>query len=135
MLLVRANRFVGFDELVEAIWGDSVPANPRPAVYTCVTRLRTITGATIEAGADGYRIKVNESHVDVKRFEAAVLTARAAGEREAEVLQEALALWRGEPFADVPSDHLQRTVVPALVERRLQLLERKLELDVRAGTP
>ncbi|SMD26109.1 AfsR/SARP family transcriptional regulator [Kibdelosporangium aridum] len=133
MLLVRANRFVGFDELVEAIWGDSVPANPRPAVYTCVTRLRTITGATIEAGADGYRIAVNEAHVDLKRFEAAVLTARAADEREAEVLQEALALWRGEPFVDVPSDYLHRTVVPALAERRLHVLERKLELDVRAG--
>ncbi|MCE7007166.1 NB-ARC domain-containing protein [Kibdelosporangium philippinense] len=127
MLLVRANRFVGFDELVEAIWGDSVPANPRPVVYTCVTRLRAITGATIEVGADGYRIAVNESNVDIKRFES------AADSQEADILQEALVLWRGEPFVDVPSDYLHRTVVPALVERRSKALERKLELDVRDG--
>ncbi|ONI88991.1 hypothetical protein ALI144C_05680 [Actinosynnema sp. ALI-1.44] len=57
-LVLKANNVVGFDELVEAVWGDDLPANPRPAVYTLVARLRAIIGnaAAIEAGADGYRL-------------------------------------------------------------------------------
>ncbi|CAM3624916.1 BTAD domain-containing putative transcriptional regulator [Kibdelosporangium persicum] len=132
-LLVRANKVVRFDELVEAVWGESVPANPRPAVYTLVTRLRSVLkDIDIEAGGDGYRIVVDEGQVDVKRFEGGIAAARTAGEGETEVLRQALELWRGEPFADVPSDYLRRMAEP-LAERRLQALERKLELDLNAG--
>ncbi|MCE7009876.1 AfsR/SARP family transcriptional regulator [Kibdelosporangium philippinense] len=134
VLVVNANTFVGFDELVEAIWGTTVPVNPRPAVHTCVARLRSALAGEvrIEAGSGGYRIVVGESRVDVKRFEALILRARTAGWREAEMLTEALGLWRGEALADVPSDYL-RQLADLWWDRRLQVLERKLELDLRAG--
>jgi DNA-binding SARP family transcriptional activator len=131
-LLLRANNIVGVDELVEAVWGEAAPIHPRAALQTCVTRLRNAIGdlAIIEARPDGYRIAVDADQVDLCRFDAAVLAAKAAGDREAEVLGEALSLWRGEPLAGVRSDFLDRREVPRLVERRLQVLERRLELDL-----
>jgi DNA-binding SARP family transcriptional activator len=130
MLLLNANKVVGFAELVDAIWGERIPAHPRAAVHICVTRLRNaLAGVVIEGGTDGYRIVVDEQAVDLYRFEAAV--SGAADDRE--VLAEALSLWRGEPFAGVRSDHVQLREVPRLVERWLQVLERKLELDLAAG--
>jgi DNA-binding SARP family transcriptional activator len=134
MLLLRANKFVGFDDLVDAIWGERGPVHPRAAVHTCVTRLRNaLGGVVIEGGTDGYRIVLDEQIVDLYQFESALAAARAAGDREAEVLGQALRLWRGEPLAGVPSDFLQRHEVPRLAEQRLQALERRLELDLAAG--
>ncbi|MFD1044810.1 winged helix-turn-helix domain-containing protein, partial [Kibdelosporangium lantanae] len=42
LLLTRPNQVFGVDEVVEAVWGDDVPDNPRGAVHTCVTRLRNV---------------------------------------------------------------------------------------------
>jgi Transcriptional regulatory protein, C terminal len=39
-LLVRPGELVTVDELAEVIWGDALPANPRTAVQTYVSRLR-----------------------------------------------------------------------------------------------
>jgi DNA-binding SARP family transcriptional activator/tetratricopeptide (TPR) repeat protein len=133
-LLLHANKVVSFDELVEVVWGERGPVHPRAAVHTCVARLRKVLGGVVvEGGVDGYRIVVDEQAVDVYRFEAEVLVAGAAGDREAEVLGRALSLWRGEPLAGVQSDYLQRQEVPRLTERRLLVLERKLGLDVAEG--
>jgi len=129
VLLVRVGRVVPVDELVEAVWGTAVPAYPRAALQTCVTRLRAALGGAVEveARADGYRIVVDESDVDSARF----MAASAAD--DAETLRAALDLWRGEPFEDVESDYLRREVAPALTERRLSTLERLFELDIAAG--
>jgi hypothetical protein len=68
-LLLHANKVVGFDELVEAGWGERGPVHPRAAVHTCVTRLRKVLGGVgIEGSADGYRIVVDEQAVDVYRI-------------------------------------------------------------------
>lgn len=135
LLLLRANQFVGLDEVVEALWGDAVPAHPRNAVHTCVTRLRNSlgAGAVVEWAGDRVRLVVDDADVDLCRFEAAVREAHAAGIDEVEVLRAALGLWRGDPLADIHSDYLHREVVPRLVERRLQVLERRIELDLAAG--
>jgi DNA-binding SARP family transcriptional activator len=135
ILLLRANKFVDSGELVEAIWGARCPANPRAALHTCVTRLRNALGAAVvvEGGEGGYRLVVDEADVDVSRFESAVVAAHAAGEHEAELLTEALGMWRGVPLSGMGSDYLSRHEVPALVERRLQIVERKVELELSAG--
>ncbi|MFD0784822.1 winged helix-turn-helix domain-containing protein, partial [Micromonospora azadirachtae] len=40
MLLLRANRIVPVEELVDAIWEERPPATARAQVQTCVSRLR-----------------------------------------------------------------------------------------------
>jgi Bacterial transcriptional activator domain/NB-ARC domain len=52
---------------------------------------------------------------------------------EAGALGEALAQWHGQPLAGMPSELLQREVVPRLAEQRLDAVERRLEVELRRG--
>jgi hypothetical protein len=119
-LLVDANRMVPLDVLVARVWADDPPS--RTALHNLVMRLRRTLGAdVIRTRSDGYLIEATEDDLDLLRFDALVRQAKATTDpgRVSEVLTEALALWRGEPLADVPSEVLHREVVPGLLERRL----------------
>lgn len=125
-LLLRAGELVTVDELAEAIWGAALPADPRRVVQTYVTRLRKLLGGTelIQSRPEGYAIAVGPGDVDVRRFEMLLEKARDTARvedrhAEAEVLRQALAMWRGEPLADVPSELLHRSTVARLGEQRL----------------
>jgi DNA-binding SARP family transcriptional activator len=139
-LLLRANRVVPVDALVERLWSNDPPARARGTLQTYVLRLRQTLGdpALVRTAPEGYYIDVPPGSVDLERFrqlsdegaragDAGDLTAAAAA------LDEALRLWRGAPLADVPSDSLQRNVVPQLVEQHLQVLERRIDIDLRRG--
>ena len=117
-LLLRASELVTVDELAEAIWSDALPEDPRNAVQVYVSRLRKLLGDAelLQGRPHGYVLAVARGDVDVGRFEWLVAQARdAAGvgdrETEATLLRRALALWRGEPLADVPSELLHREAV------------------------
>jgi DNA-binding SARP family transcriptional activator/DNA polymerase III delta prime subunit len=140
-LLLRAGELVTVDELAEAIWGDdALPAHPRRAVQTYVTRLRQLLGGDglIQSRNEGYVIAVAAGEVDVDRLDLLLARARDAADagdrrREAAVLRQALALWRGEPLADVPSETLHRDAVARLTEQRLDALCRRIEADLALG--
>lgn len=131
------------EDLVEVIWGDEPPGNPRRVVQLYVTRLRQtlapfVSGAVITTSVDGYRLRVAPGQTDVMRFQDRLGAAeRAAAEddldAESEALGRALALWRGEPLAGVPSDRLQREVAPQLREQRMRTLERRFDVELRRG--
>jgi DNA-binding SARP family transcriptional activator/DNA polymerase III delta prime subunit len=139
-LLVRPGELVTIDELTEAIWGDRPPANPRTTVQTYVSRLRQRLPLeeVLQSRPDGYVLAAARGDIDVGRFEILLeqaSQATRAGDRRAEaaLLRQALALWRGVPLADVPSEMLQRDVVPQLVEQRLSALQRRIEADLALG--
>ncbi len=57
-LLVHAGNPVPADALVEAAWSDSLPADPRAALYTVVSRLRSLLGDdALSVGPAGYRAR------------------------------------------------------------------------------
>ena len=58
---------------------------------------------------------------------------RGRGRRPRRELAAGLALWRGEPLADVPSDALAAREVPRLAELRLQALEARIDADLHLG--
>jgi DNA-binding SARP family transcriptional activator/DNA polymerase III delta prime subunit len=139
-LLVRPGEVVTVDELAEAIWGDALPANPRTTVQTYVSRLRQRLRLeeVLQSRPDGYVLAAARGDIDVGRFEILLeqaSRAARAGDRQAEaaLLRQALALWRGVPLADAPSETLQRNVVPQLVEQRLSALQRRIEADLKLG--
>ena len=139
-LLVRPGELVTVDELAEVIWGDALPANPRTTVQTYVSRLRQRLhlGEVLRSRPDGYVLVAACGDIDLGRFEILLEQAsRAAGagdrQGEAALLRQALALWRGVPLADVPSELLQRNVVLPLVEQRLSALQRRIEADLELG--
>jgi len=127
-LLLRPNRVVSVDELVDRLW-DGSPPNParvRSTLHMVVTRLRRALGEAnrVRTSVDGYLVEVEPGELDLERFRA----LRGEGR-----FPEALALWRGTPFSNVSSDSLHRDEVPALVEERLETLESRIEADLLAG--
>src|SRR5215471_2848472 len=141
-LLLRANQVVPLGELTGALWDDEPPASARATVRNYVKRLRRALGDVdrlrIATRGDGYLIAVAAGELDLARFEAlrgqAAQCARAGRWAEASAaLHEALALWRGEPLADVPSEVLARREGPRLAELRLQAAEDQIEADLHLG--
>ncbi|WP_307840407.1 BTAD domain-containing putative transcriptional regulator [Streptomyces sp. G44] len=141
-LLVDAGSVVPTETLIARLW-DEPPDGARNALQNYVLRLRRTLGSAGDTGPirtcpRGYVIDVPEGALDLHRFDALTDRARAAvaahaPERAAALLGEALALWRGEPLADVPSERLALEVVPALHERRLNALEARTEADFLLG--
>jgi len=140
VLLLRAGELATVDKLAEAIWGDALPADPRKVVQTYVARVRKLLGGTelLQSHPEGYVLAVAPGDVDVGRFELLLAQARDAagtGDRhsEAAALRQALARWRGEPLADVPSELLHRDAVARLAEQRSDALHRRIEADLALG--
>src|ERR1019366_2013935 len=77
-LLARAGRPVPADALVDAAWGDDLPADPRPALHTVLSRLRGALGhGLLRTGPAGYLLDAGPGALDAVRL--AALRARAAG--------------------------------------------------------
>ncbi|MBO3748842.1 tetratricopeptide repeat protein [Streptosporangiaceae bacterium NEAU-GS5] len=137
-LALEAGRPVSFAYLIEAIWGEDRPNGPRQAVQLLVTRVRSTLSAItdeqpIVTQPDGYLLNVPPEQVDIGRFRVLVEQAgQAAGiEAESAALTAALALWRGEPLADIPSELLQREAAPRLREQWLRAVEARVDIDLR----
>jgi predicted ATPase/DNA-binding SARP family transcriptional activator len=143
-LLMDANRVVPMESLVTRLWGADPPACARKTLQNYVLRLRRVldgTGGTdslVSTHASGYQINVDGKSCDLYRFEGLMAQARdfvAAGEPAAASvhLGQALALWRAEPLADVPSEQLRLELLPALVEKHLNAVELRIDVDLMLG--
>jgi DNA-binding SARP family transcriptional activator len=143
VLALAADEPVTVERLIACLWGDEPPASARNTLQNYVLRLRRTLQVDAEPGPlisspAGYRLAVDPETVDVHRFRSLTRAARsnlAAGEPEsgAALLDEALALWRGEPLTDVPSEVLRREVVPGLGEQHLAAREQRIDLDLDRG--
>nr|WP_125263017.1 BTAD domain-containing putative transcriptional regulator [Streptomyces alboflavus] len=137
-LLLRAGRTATASELIDAIWGQTPPAQALPALRTYASRLRKALGRrTLVSEAGGYAIALPDGALDLARceqHEAQAAEARAAHDphRARQALRDALALWHGEPLGGVPGPFAdaQRS---RLAEWRLALLEHRLALDLELG--
>jgi DNA-binding SARP family transcriptional activator/tetratricopeptide (TPR) repeat protein len=142
-LLLHANHVVPVDELAEVLWGEDLPSAPRSGVQNYVMRLRQALGAVgsrITTQPRGYLIRVEAGELDLDRFEVLVRDARTAAREArwpdaADNASAALALWRGEPLADLDSDLLPARAGPRLSELRLQALETRIEAELQLGRP
>ncbi len=141
-LLLNANRVVALEQLAETLWGAAPPPSARLTVQNYVVRLRKALGdegrSRITTQPRGYVISVAAGELDVTRFEVLLAAARrAARDRswDTAIAQAgaALALWRGEPLADVESDLLAEREVPRLADLRLEALEIRIEADLHLG--
>jgi len=134
-LLVRAGRPVPADALVDAAWGDDLPADPRSALQTVLSRLRGVLGdGVLRTGPAGYVLDPGPGALDVVRFEA--LRGRAAGVpavQAAALLDEALALWRGPAYAEFAGRDFARPEAVRLDGLRLATVEDRAELSLDLG--
>jgi DNA-binding SARP family transcriptional activator/tetratricopeptide (TPR) repeat protein len=105
VLLVNANRIVTVDQLLARVWAEDLPHRARPVLRNYLSRLRTLLspgGVAIERRPGGYALLVDPDDVDVHRFHRLVGEARTAADEDAlGLFEEALGLWRGEPFGSL----------------------------------
>ena len=142
VLLLHPNEFVSRERLIDELWGESPPPTARKAVNVYVSQLRKVltrNGLDPIATADGgYRFRIEPGELDSIRMERLLATARervTAGELEAaaELLGEALALWRGPTLAGLLLESHGRDVVARLDELRLAALMDRIDCDLGLG--
>jgi hypothetical protein len=97
------------------------------------------TGCVIYTEPESYRLELRPGMLDLDRFTEKVeqgLQAADAGQLEAASagLADALDLWRAvPPMSNVVSEVVQRDVVAPLVERYLQAIELRIDIDLQLG--
>ncbi|MGY1773280.1 BTAD domain-containing putative transcriptional regulator [Blastococcus sp. SYSU D00813] len=127
-LLVSAEgRPVSVPHLVEQIWGEDPPARAEASLQSYVARLRKeleparrarATTDRLRTHPGGYSLAVAPADVDARRF--ADLVRRARADRDEALFAEALALWRGEPYAGLTG------TCPSLAAEAVRLTELRL---------
>jgi DNA-binding SARP family transcriptional activator len=125
MLLLEANRVVSSDRLIDAIWGERPTATAQKGLQVLVSQLRKLLGKErVQSRPPGYALTVEPGELDLDRFQSLKAEGRA---------EEALALWRGAPFADFAYHRFAQTEIARLDELRLVALEDRIDADLARG--
>ncbi|WHT21920.1 BTAD domain-containing putative transcriptional regulator [Crossiella sp. CA-258035] len=135
-LLQHLGRPVSVDRLVEDLWGERAPADPAQAVQTRIWQLRKAIGRDLVVSTgSGYLLRAEPDSVDLWRFQALLEQAGASAEPavRAELLTDALALWRGPAFAEFADAEFTRITVGRLEELRLTAVEDHAEARLALG--
>ena len=136
LLVLHANEVVSTDRLVEELWGGDPPRTARKTLQVHVSRLRRELGDGVPAtGLDGYLLPLEHGQLDSHVFQDLVDRGRdeLQGGRPAEaaqVLRDALALWRGPALAGMNDEPFTRTVTNMLEDLRLAALELRVDADL-----
>ena len=142
-LLVRPGQLVPTESLIFELWGDNPPSTANNMVSIYVHRLRKevigdADGQMLVHRAPGYLLRVAPGDLDSQVFESLVAEARSAlagaePDRAAELLAEALGLWRGPLLADVPPSPMLAGHVNQAAERWLDTTQLRIEADLACG--
>ena len=136
-LIVRANKVVTADELIDQVWGDEPPESARNVLQTYISHLRSAIGSDrVEGRTPGYVLHLESGELDAMLFEDLVREARRADgrpDRSASLLREALELWRGPAFADLAAEESLAGEIARLNDLHLQALEERIGADIACG--
>ena len=137
-LILRADRPVPIDLLIDGLWGEKPPQTARNTLQTYVYRLRQVLGDDrIFSEAGGYVLRADAAEIDAAQFEAMVKAAKADlasdPSKAAAVLSEALALWRGAPLADLSNEPSLRGEIARLEELHLSATEHRIAAEIEMG--
>ena len=143
VLLLHANETLSTDALLDELWSQRPPATAAKTVQVHVSRLRkalAVDGRTgpIVTRDHGYRLEADPEQIDARRFERLVAEARGdldAGEprRAAATLEEARALWRGPPLADLAYEAFAQSEIARLADLRVAATELHVEARLALG--
>jgi DNA-binding SARP family transcriptional activator len=139
ILLLEANRVVSVDRLADDLYAGAAPVTAVTQVQRQISDLRKALGPrSIETRAPGYVIRLAPQQLDLHIFErltedASQALARGEAQIAADLLREALALWRGAPLADFAYESFAQTAIERLEEIRLAAVEQRIEADLAVG--
>ncbi|MHA6765445.1 AfsR/SARP family transcriptional regulator [Streptacidiphilus sp. PAMC 29251] len=141
-LLLNANQVMTVEQLAASVWGDERPMAAVASLRNHVARLRRQLGppaaARVRTVAPGYLVEINDGELDELEFMDGCRRGRQALKAgqwaaAADLLADALALWRGEPFAGMTRNLTISTALRRLEETRLLAWEGRNEADLRLG--
>ena len=139
LLLLSANRIVSAERLIEELWAGRPSPGAAKTLRSYVSRLRTLVGdELVVSRPPGYLLEIEPEQVDAHRFERLLEEGREARARgdpagAAVRLREGLALWQGDPLADLADEPFAEIEAGRLEELRLQSLEERIEADLECG--
>jgi len=127
LLVVRANRVVTSEQLVEDLWADTVPHGAVRSLRVYVSRIRqTLAGPNdlVVTAPAGYMLRTDPAAIDSARFDVLVAQGREQATlghhpEAATTLRAALALWRGRALMDVADRPSVQAEAARLEEGRL----------------
>ncbi|MFG2001030.1 BTAD domain-containing putative transcriptional regulator [Spirillospora sp. NPDC048911] len=139
LLALDAGRLVPSERLIDGLYGEEPPSGAANALQSQVSRLRRGLGAAelVEGRTTGYRLAIDPEDVDVHRFGRLVKEGRGAlaggnHAAAAELLREALGLWRGPALADLTAPFVAGQAA-RLEELRIAAIEDRAEAELGLG--
>jgi DNA-binding SARP family transcriptional activator/alpha-beta hydrolase superfamily lysophospholipase len=140
-LVLHAPAPVSPERIIDILWGSDPPGRPAAALRTQVSRLRAfLSGAgtvhPIRHGeGSGYGLQLAAGEVDAWLFDDLHGRARSASEpaRALALADEALALWRGEPYGEFADVHAFVGETARLRDLRLSISQRRVECLLALG--
>ncbi len=144
LLALNLGRVVTVPTLKDELWGDNPPASSHATLQTYILQLRKRLTSALPHPQDsclicthlgGYLLREAPCQIDVAEFDSFARRGRAAAESgdyhaASELLSRALEVWRGPAFADVPTGRILEIEAISLEEKRLGVIERRIEADL-----
>ena len=139
MLALHPGQVVSADRLSEGLWGEAPPPRAANTLQGYISQLRRTLGReSIVTRPPGYLLALPAQAVDARRFEGLVAEGRTALTADrpldaADLLERALALWRGPALDDFAYDPFAQPEAARLEELRLVATEELFEARLALG--
>ncbi|MDH4116902.1 MAG: hypothetical protein OEW30_05855 [Acidimicrobiia bacterium] len=137
LLLAARGQFVSMGALISGLYGPDAPPTSKRIIHTYVSNLRSELGDVLFTESDAYRLDASTGRFDAAVFEheyrAAVDLIGTAPSEGAGRLRDALALWRGHPYADVVGTEALAVETSRLTELRFAAVEARIGADLASG--
>ncbi len=133
-LVLAHGEVVSVDRLIEDLWAGEPPPKALAALQAYISHLRRVlepgrerraAARVIVSAAPGYCLRLPDDAVDVWSLEAAIAAAEQCGDPQerARMLDDVVAAWSGEPYAEVRDALWAAPEVARLAELRLSVTE------------
>lgn len=147
ILVVEAGHVVPADRLIDLLWRDEPPAAATASLQAYVSQLRRVLepgrparapAAVLVTQDPGYLLRADDDDIDARRFDALARQAHdclAAGDTvtAAAHLDEALALWRGDPLVEFAGEPWAVPTAARLAEAHDQAMEDRIDIWLSLG--
>lgn len=144
MLALNVSATVSAEQLIDELWPDGPPTRAKATVQTYVYQLRKLLGRSFASSRGkevlitrpaGYVLAVSRDDVDIFRFQDLMergrnVLRRGDASRAADLLRDALALWRGPVLTDVTRSPRLEGHSVYLEEQRMDALSLRIEADL-----
>jgi DNA-binding SARP family transcriptional activator len=145
LLLLRANRVVAMDSLIEELWGENPPLSATGTAQTYIYQLRKFLDPAGRHDSEwlvtrppGYLTQIAPEQLDATEFESLSRQGleqlqRGHPDVASDLLRRALDLWRGPCLDNVVRGPLLEAHAVHLEEQRMRTLELRIQADAELG--